>query len=83
MQRCFRRRRGQHVRFSHPIVISLYGIVLYSVVKMPTTCGAGPYARLALLVVNNSLTLPPSLAATKPVDNPIYEMHFDFDFTRL
>lgn len=50
---------------------------------MPTTCGAGPYARLALLVVNNSLTLPPSLAATKPVDNPIYEMHFDFDFTRL
>ncbi|KAJ3559303.1 hypothetical protein NM688_g429 [Phlebia brevispora] len=54
-----------------------------TVVKMPSTCGAGPYARLALLQVNNSLTLSPSLSALKPAENPIYEMHFDYEFNRL
>ncbi|KAJ3559300.1 hypothetical protein NM688_g427 [Phlebia brevispora] len=54
-----------------------------TVVKMPSTCGAGPYARLALLQVNNSLALSPSLSALKPAENPIYEMHFDYEFNRL
>ncbi|CCM00583.1 uncharacterized protein FIBRA_02619 [Fibroporia radiculosa] len=54
-----------------------------TVVKMPTTCGAGPYARLAVLKINNELTLSSTLSALKPANNPIYEMHFDYEFNRL
>ena len=52
------------------------------VVKMPSGCG-GPYARLAVLRVNDSLPVSASMLSQKPAENPVYEMHFDYDFSRL
>jgi hypothetical protein len=54
----------------------------HSVVKMPSGCG-GPYARLAHLEPNENLTLPQYHADIKPSGNPVYEMHFDYNFHLL
>ncbi|KAI0916647.1 hypothetical protein AcW1_010187 [Taiwanofungus camphoratus] len=54
-----------------------------TIVKMPSTCGGSPYARVALLEINNHIALPSSLAALKPESNPVYEFHFDYNFHLL
>jgi hypothetical protein len=54
-----------------------------SIVKMPKTCGPSPYARLAQLEVSTTRTLPDQIATTLPAGNPVYELHFDFNFHLL
>jgi hypothetical protein len=56
---------------------------MYSIIKMPSNCGPGPYSRLAHLEVNNMISVPMKAASKKPDANPIYEMHFDFNFHLL
>lgn len=54
-----------------------------SIVKMPSNCGPGPYARLVHLEINNTLPIPDSHLALKPEGNPVYELHFDYNFHLL
>jgi hypothetical protein len=56
---------------------------MISIVKMPRDCGPSPYARLAHLKINNAISLPEDIKSSKPVENPIYELHFDFNFHLL
>uniref|UniRef100_A0A8H7XJL8 Chitinase n=1 Tax=Psilocybe cubensis TaxID=181762 RepID=A0A8H7XJL8_PSICU len=50
-----------------------------TIVKMPPGCG-GTFARLAHLEINPDMTVPDTHAGRKPEANPVYEMHFDYNF---
>ncbi|KAJ7642191.1 hypothetical protein FB45DRAFT_1054475 [Roridomyces roridus] len=57
-----------------------------TIVRMPSTCGPGPYARIASLNVHpnpSTLGLSAAQMAQKPTNEPVFLLTFDFDFTAI
>ncbi|KAF7335391.1 hypothetical protein MVEN_02191600 [Mycena venus] len=57
-----------------------------TIVKMPASCGAGPYARIASLNIHpnpSALGLSAAELAQKPASEPVYLLSFDYDFTAI
>ncbi|KIJ58948.1 glycoside hydrolase family 18 protein [Hydnomerulius pinastri MD-312] len=54
----------------------------HTIVQMPSSCGLGPYARVASLTphVNQSI-LPETQQAKKPANELVYSLSFDYDFS--
>ncbi|KAF7370474.1 hypothetical protein MSAN_00679200 [Mycena sanguinolenta] len=55
-----------------------------TIIKMPASCGAGPYARVASLNVHptpSALGLSAEQLAQKPTTEAVYVLTFDYDFS--
>ncbi|KAJ6518951.1 hypothetical protein C8R45DRAFT_1116819 [Mycena sanguinolenta] len=55
-----------------------------TIVKMPASCGAGPYARVASLNIHptpSALGLSADQLAQKPANEAVYVLSFDYDFS--
>lgn len=51
----------------------------HTIVKMPSNCGRGPYARVASLAVHpDQSILSPFHASRKPDTEPVYLLKFDY-----
>ncbi|KAF7354409.1 hypothetical protein MVEN_01129900 [Mycena venus] len=56
----------------------------HTIVKMPTTCGRGPYARVSSLTIHpNQNVLSPFHQAQKPATEPVYLLEFDYNFAAI
>ncbi|KAJ7114949.1 hypothetical protein C8R44DRAFT_984268 [Mycena epipterygia] len=54
----------------------------HTIVKLPTNCGRGPYARVASLDLHpNQNVLSTYHQAQKPADEPVFLLKFDYDFS--
>lgn len=55
-----------------------------TIVKMPSNCGKGPYARIVELDIHpNQSALLPQHDAMKPPSEPVYLLHFDYNFVEI
>ncbi|KAJ6460467.1 hypothetical protein C8R47DRAFT_994030, partial [Mycena vitilis] len=54
-----------------------------TVVKLPPSCGQGPYARLVSLEVNHDQTLLPERHLRQRSAGPVYSLAFDYAFTEI
>jgi hypothetical protein len=55
-----------------------------TIVRMPKSCGLGPYARIVSLAIHNDQnTLPLKDQEQKPDTEPVYLLKFDYDFLSI
>ncbi|KAK6987473.1 chitin-binding type-1 domain-containing protein [Favolaschia claudopus] len=56
----------------------------HTIVRMPTTCGRGPYARVVSLVPHDDQdALPSHLRRALPENELVYSLKFDYDFAAV
>ncbi|KAJ7826386.1 hypothetical protein B0H14DRAFT_2817404 [Mycena olivaceomarginata] len=55
-----------------------------TVIELPKSCGAGPYARIVSLEVHaNQSVLPAEHSALKPISESVFLLHFDYNFMNI
>jgi hypothetical protein len=55
-----------------------------TVIELPKSCGAGPYARIVSLEVHaNQSVLPAEHSALKPISESVFLLHFDYNFLNI
>ncbi|KAJ6591336.1 hypothetical protein B0H10DRAFT_2330487 [Mycena sp. CBHHK59/15] len=60
------------------------GQAAHTIVRLPTTCGAGPYARVVSLDIHiNQSVLPATHQALLPVNELVYSLKFDYNFAAI
>ncbi|KZS89652.1 hypothetical protein SISNIDRAFT_489074 [Sistotremastrum niveocremeum HHB9708] len=60
------------------------GNVTHTIIKMPRSCGRGPYARIDTLEPHpNQNVLTASHAAQKPADEQVFLLKFDYNFATI
>ncbi|KAF8961088.1 hypothetical protein BDZ97DRAFT_2077079 [Flammula alnicola] len=61
-----------------------FGQVQHTIVKMPQSCGQGPYARVVSLDVHpNQNVLPTFHNSRKLASESVYSLHFDYNFLAI
>ncbi|KAJ7257772.1 hypothetical protein C8J57DRAFT_1516652 [Mycena rebaudengoi] len=56
----------------------------HTIVRMPKTCGLGPYARIASFEVHSNQDILSEFHANrKPVSEPVYAVKFDYNFAAI
>ncbi|KAF8144038.1 hypothetical protein K438DRAFT_1874697 [Mycena galopus ATCC 62051] len=54
-----------------------------TIVKLPPSCGLGPYARVVSLEINPDQSVLTGRHATKRIADPVYSLSFDYEFTAI